>query len=313
MKTSINTMILFLLLNGFYAKSQGPASKPILTVLSIDSRGVNTDPLTMGSMVRTELEKLPEYNVTDKYDVIQFMEANKVSLNNCFGKSCLTEVGLMMKSDKMFSGSIEHFGKILVFTYRLIDVKNSEVEKTYVHEFLYLPEEILNMVKLSVADMFAKPYDVNLMNKLSKPFELDNSNNNPKVERLALDGPREYSVLDTDGNAVAATLSINLPFGAAFTVPGTGILLNDEMDDFAVAVSGSNSYGLEGSAANRLEPGKRPLSSMSPTFLESEREFASFGTPGGSRIPSMTLLAIITTTRLVLSPGDQRGTIPYVG
>ncbi len=194
MKTSISTIILFLLLNGLYAKSQGPAPKPILTVLSVDSRGVNTDPLTMGSMVRTELEKLPEYNVTDKYDVIQFMEANKVSLNNCFGKSCLTEVGLMMKSDKMFSGSIEHFGKILVFTYRLIDVKNSEVEKTYVHEFLYLPEEILNMVKLSVADMFAKPYDVNLMNKLSKPFELDNSNNNPKVERLALDGPRMGAV-----------------------------------------------------------------------------------------------------------------------
>ena len=102
-----------------------------------------------------------------------------------------------------------------------------------------------------------------------------------------------FSVLDSAGNAVAATLSINLPFGAAFTVPGTGILLNDEMDDFAVALSGSNSYELEGSAANRLEPGKRPLSSMSPSFIESADAFASFGTPGGSRIPSMTLLAIM--------------------
>lgn len=107
------------------------------------------------------------------------------------------------------------------------------------------------------------------------------------------DHTTHFSVLDQDGNAVAATLSINLPFGAAFTVPGTGILLNDEMDDFAVAVNGSNTYELEGSTANQLEPGKRPLSSMSPSFIESAGEFASFGTPGGSRIPSMTLLAIM--------------------
>ena len=102
-----------------------------------------------------------------------------------------------------------------------------------------------------------------------------------------------FSVLDAAGNAVAATLSINLPFGAAFTVPGTGVLLNDEMDDFAADVQGANAYGLTGSHANAIAAGKRPLSSMSPTFIESPGEFASFGTPGGSRIPSMVLLAII--------------------
>jgi gamma-glutamyltranspeptidase/glutathione hydrolase len=102
-----------------------------------------------------------------------------------------------------------------------------------------------------------------------------------------------FSVLDAAGNAVAATLSINLPFGAAFTVPGTGVLLNDEMDDFAADVQGANAYGLTGSHANAIAAGKRPLSSMSPTFIESPGEFASFGTPGGSRIPSMVLLAIL--------------------
>ncbi|MHA6492006.1 gamma-glutamyltransferase [Pseudomonas borbori] len=102
-----------------------------------------------------------------------------------------------------------------------------------------------------------------------------------------------FSVLDAEGNAVAATLSINLPFGAAFTVPGTGVLLNDEMDDFAADVQGANAYGLAGSHANAIAAGKRPLSSMSPTFIESADEFASFGTPGGSRIPSMVLLAIL--------------------
>jgi gamma-glutamyltranspeptidase/glutathione hydrolase len=107
------------------------------------------------------------------------------------------------------------------------------------------------------------------------------------------DHTTHFSVLDAAGNAVAATLSVNLPFGAAFTVPGTGVLLNDEMDDFAADVQGANAYGLAGSHANAIAAGKRPLSSMSPTFIESPGEFASFGTPGGSRIPSMVLLAIL--------------------
>lgn len=107
------------------------------------------------------------------------------------------------------------------------------------------------------------------------------------------DHTTHFSALDAEGNAVAATLSINLPFGAAFTVPGTGVLLNDEMDDFAADVQGANAYGLAGSHANAIAAGKRPLSSMSPTFIESAGEFASFGTPGGSRIPSMVLLAVL--------------------
>lgn len=107
------------------------------------------------------------------------------------------------------------------------------------------------------------------------------------------DHTTHFAVLDAEGNAVAATLSINLPFGAAFTVPGTGVLLNDEMDDFAAAVDGSNAYGLVGSQANLIAGGKRPLSSMSPSFLESVDEFAAFGTPGGSRIPSMVLLSML--------------------
>ncbi len=107
------------------------------------------------------------------------------------------------------------------------------------------------------------------------------------------DHTTHFSVLDAEGNAVAATLSINLPFGAAFTVPGTGVLLNNEMDDFAADLQGSNAYGLSGSQANSIAPGKRPLSSMSPSFIESRDTFASFGTPGGSRIPSMVLLAVL--------------------
>ena len=102
-----------------------------------------------------------------------------------------------------------------------------------------------------------------------------------------------FSVLDTEGNRVAATLSINLPFGSGFTVPGTGILLNNEMDDFAIKPNTPNAYGLVGDHANLIEPGKRPLSSMTPTFVETPDRIGILGTPGGSRIISMVLLSIL--------------------
>jgi gamma-glutamyltranspeptidase/glutathione hydrolase len=98
-------------------------------------------------------------------------------------------------------------------------------------------------------------------------------------------------VLDRAGNRVAATLSINFAFGSAFIAPGTGVLLNDEMDDFAAAPGQPNVYGLVGAQANRIEPGKRPLSSMTPTFLDSDARTLIVGTPGGGRIISMLLLA----------------------
>lgn len=102
-----------------------------------------------------------------------------------------------------------------------------------------------------------------------------------------------FSVLDKDGNRVAATLSINYPFGSGFVVPGTGVLLNDEMDDFSKKRGVSNVYGLVGEAANAIEPGKRMLSSMSPTFIETDSLLGILGTPGGSRIISMVLLGIL--------------------
>ncbi|MDX1802576.1 MAG: gamma-glutamyltransferase [Alcanivorax sp.] len=101
------------------------------------------------------------------------------------------------------------------------------------------------------------------------------------------------SVLDSEGNRVAATLSINLPFGSGFVAPGTGVLLNDEMDDFSAKPGVPNAYGLVGSSANAIAPGKRPLSSMSPTFVEFNDRVAILGTPGGSRIISMVMLGVM--------------------
>jgi gamma-glutamyltranspeptidase/glutathione hydrolase len=102
-----------------------------------------------------------------------------------------------------------------------------------------------------------------------------------------------FSVLDSDGNYVAATLSINYPFGSGFVAPGTGVLLNDEMDDFSMDSGVANVWGLVGSEANSIEPGKRMLSSMTPLFARDEQRTLIVGTPGGSRIISMLALALI--------------------
>lgn len=102
-----------------------------------------------------------------------------------------------------------------------------------------------------------------------------------------------YSIVDGEGNYVAATLSINYPFGSGFVPAGTGVLLNDEMDDFSASPNAANAYGLTGAAANSIASGKRPLSSMTPTFVEWDNQVAILGTPGGSRIPSMVLLGVL--------------------
>jgi len=102
-----------------------------------------------------------------------------------------------------------------------------------------------------------------------------------------------FSIMDKEGNRVAATLSVNFPFGSAFVAEGTGVLLNDEMDDFVSKSGVMNGYGLVGGAANAIEPGKRMLSSMTPAFIEDETRVAVLGTPGGSRIISMVLLAVL--------------------
>ncbi|ATX80987.1 gamma-glutamyltranspeptidase [Mariprofundus ferrinatatus] len=100
-----------------------------------------------------------------------------------------------------------------------------------------------------------------------------------------------FSVIDAEGNMVSATLSINYAFGSGYLSPSTGILLNDEMDDFATRPGKPNAFGLVQGSANAVAPGKRMLSSMTPTFVIGPDRTFIVGTPGGSRIISMVLLA----------------------
>ena len=106
-----------------------------------------------------------------------------------------------------------------------------------------------------------------------------------------------FSIVDAAGNRVAATLTINLLFGAGVVGRGTGVLLNNEMDDFTLRADVANSFRLRGGEANSIAPGKRPLSSMTPTFVEDAKGVLVLGAPGGSRIISQVLLATLEYLR----------------
>ena len=102
-----------------------------------------------------------------------------------------------------------------------------------------------------------------------------------------------FSIIDADGNRAAVTQTVNLLFGSGLVPPGTGVLLNNEMDDFALKPGTPNAFGVMGFDANAPKPGKRMLSSMTPTFMSNADKVAVIGTPGGTRIITMVLLGML--------------------
>lgn len=204
MKTTFKSIVLFgaafLYINSSVAQDV-KKEKQTLTILSIDINGLKSEPQQMGNLVRTELEKLDTFEVMDRYDVAYMVEKNKLSINNCYGKLCLTEIGETIHADKMLSGSIELYPKSIIYTLRLIDVKTKSIEKTTVMEFLNLPEELQAFTNVTVRTMFNKSVDQNLLAKLTQRNGFDNALNNPKKDRLRLDGPRLGFVTFTGNTA----------------------------------------------------------------------------------------------------------------
>ena len=112
----------------------------------------------------------------------------------------------------------------------------------------------------------------------------------PKPER---DHTSHFSIIDADGNLVSATQTVNLSLGDALVVPGTGFVMNNEMDDFALKAGAPNAFGLVGNDANAPKPGHRPLSSMTPSFVIGAERIGVIGTPGGSTIITQVLEGVL--------------------
>ena len=165
------------------------------------------------------------------------------------------------------------------------------MRRAYRDRALYLgdPDFVKAPVDMLVSDAYAAGLRASIHPARATPSDLL-----PGVDAQPLrPDTSHFSVIDTEGNLVAVTQTVNLPYGNALVVPGTGFLLNNEMDDFSVKPGVPNAFGLVGDDANAIAPGKRPLSSMTPSFLVGPERTAVLGTPGGSRIITMVLLGLV--------------------
>ncbi len=158
-----------------------------------------------------------------------------------------------------------------------------------------------DFIKIPVAGLTAKAY----ARELAARVDLNRARPAAEIkpgqpQRYESGQTTHYSVADQDGNAVAVTYTLNFPYGSGIVAAGAGILLNNEMDDFAAKPGVPNAYGLIGGDANAVGPGKRPLSSMTPTLaFKDGRVVLVTGSPGGSRI-------ITTVLQIVLNVIDHQ-------
>ncbi len=161
-------------------------------------------------------------------------------------------------------------------------------------------------IKIPVAGLISKQY----AGELRKQIDPDHARAAVDIRAgspLAFEGDHttHYSIVDKDGNAVANTYTLNLRYGIGLVAEGTGVLLNNELDDFAAKPGAPNAFGLVGGEANAPGPGKRPLSSMTPTFvLNGDQLVLVTGSPGGSRIITTVANVIVNLLDYKMSLAD---------
>jgi hypothetical protein len=177
-------------------------SKSKLAVAYLDAKGITLDPMQLSNLARMEIEKTGLYEVLDRYDVAYLVEKDNLKLENCYGKTCLVELGKKLKSDKILTGSVELFGEKIVVSVRILDVATETIEKSKVTEFLNLKSQLQAMIGVTICQMFDLPIDQNLLTKLSKSDDYESAVNVPEATRLNLSGPRMGVTLFT-GKAAA--------------------------------------------------------------------------------------------------------------
>ena len=163
-----------------------------------------------------------------------------------------------------------------------------------------------DFVKIPVTGLTSKAYANELVKTIDDNKARLSSNIKPgKPQPYESDQTTHFSVMDKAGNAVAVTYTLNLNFGSGIVVEGTGILLNNEMDDFSVKPGVPNAFGLVGGAANAIEAKKRPLSSMTPTIvMKNNKPWLVTGSPGGARIITTVLQSVVNTIDHEMNPAE---------
>lgn len=167
-----------------------------------------------------------------------------------------------------------------------------------------------DFVHVPVKGLSSKRYAQTLAKRISAEHATPSSHIRPANPLpYESDQTTHYSVVDQHGNAVSVTYTLNFNFGSGIVAAGTGILLNNEMDDFSAKNGEPNAFGLIGGNANAIAPRKRPLSSMTPTIvLKDQKAWLVTGSPGGSRIISTVLQTLINTIDFQMNPAEAAAT-----
>ncbi|RQS62578.1 gamma-glutamyltransferase [Burkholderia sp. Bp8963] len=162
-----------------------------------------------------------------------------------------------------------------------------------------------NFISNPVSKLTSKEYAAEIRKRISGDMATASVDVQPGLGVHEKPETTHYSIIDRSGNAVSTTYTVNGRFGAVVIPPGTGFFLNDEMDDFTVKVGAQNLFGLVQGTRNAIAPGKRPLSSMAPTIVKKDgKVFMVVGSPGGSRIITITLQTVLNVIDYGMAPQD---------
>ena len=176
---------------------------------------------------------------------------------------------------------------------RTIHLMAEAMKRAYADRSLYLGDA--DFVKVPLKALISKEYAAKIRADIDTEKATPSSTIAPgKLQPYESNETTHFSIVDKFGNAVSNTYTINFSYGSGIVVEGAGFLLNNEMDDFSAKPGVPNAYGLIGGEANKVEPNKRMLSSMSPTIVKNQgKNFLITGSPGGSRIITTTLQVIM--------------------
>ncbi len=205
----------------------------------------------------------------------------------------------------------DHLASSGFLSARSIHLAASALQSAFVDRAKYLGDP--DFVKVPVAGLTDKAYGL----EKRKQFSEDRARHADQLapgQPVGYESPEttHFSMMDAEGNAIASTQTINGWMGAAVVVPGTGIVLNNEMDDFSAQVGSMNMFGAVGGKPDSIEPGKAPLSSMSPTILVRDGKVRlAVGAPGGTRIISCVAQTILNVVEFKLPLDVAIGSIRY--
>ncbi len=185
-----------------------------------------------------------------------------------------------------------------------IHVMAESMKLAYADRAEYLGDP--DFVKIPVTGLISKGYADSLVKGIQMNQARPAAQIKPgQPQPYESDQTTHFSVMDKTGDAVAVTYTLNLNFGTGIVAEGTGILLNNEMDDFSVKPGVPNAFGLVGGSANAIAPKKRPLSSMTPTIvLKNDKPWLVTGSPGGARIITTVLQSIVNTIDHGMNPAE---------